>query len=159
MFAMISKQQGRMCMADAPQEWIASLSNASVPCCKCIKKSSPVRNLQHELSLTFQLGRAYQKLLAAVWRASLSLLRTEKAHKLFQHQLFGPHPKPPFWAPRKKLMCLISWERTPKKTHTNFSGGFGGSKTGSQTGHFRSQKVKFIVFFPALILTEGSRFP
>ena len=39
----------------------------------------------------------------------------------------------------KKFMCLISWERTQKGTH--LSGGFWGSKTGSQTGHFRPQKV------------------
>ena len=28
---------------------------------------------------------------------------TEKAHKLFQHKLFGPHPKHPILAPEKKV--------------------------------------------------------
>ena len=47
-----------------------------------------------------------------------------------------------------KNMCLISWERAQKFkwTHLNFSGGFPGPKTGSQTAHFRPQKVQFTIF-------------
>ena len=50
----------------------------------------------------------------------------EKAHALFQHELFGPHPKSPFAPPppaKQKLMCLISWERTQKSDpHKHFRG-------------------------------------
>ena len=34
----------------------------------------------------------------------------EEAHKLFEHQLLGSHPKPLVLDPQKKeFMCLISW--------------------------------------------------
>ena len=58
----------------------------------------------------------------------------QKAHKRFKHKLFAPHLKPPVLGlPRKKLMCLISWERARQRyLHELFRGDWG-QKTGSQT--------------------------
>ena len=43
---------------------------------------------------------------------ALLFCRGAKKHiKLLQHKLFGPHPKHSILGPRKKFMCLISWER------------------------------------------------
>ena len=76
-----------------------------------------------------------------------SLRGTEKAHKLFQHELFGPHPKPPVWAPRKKFMCLISWERTTKgDPHKLFRREFGGQKRGPKRTVFGHKKFSLSFF-------------
>ena len=75
-----------------------------------------------------------------------SSIRDGKTHKLFQHKLFGPHPKAPFWAPRKKLMCLMSLERTQKGTHINFFGGIWGVKTGPQRAIFGHKEFSFLLF-------------
>ena len=75
---------------------------------------------------------------------SQHLQGTEKAHKFFQHKLFGPHPKPPALGPQKKVYVPhFSWERTQKKRYINIDifGGFWASKTGSQTGHFGPQNI------------------
>ena len=53
----------------------------------------------------------------------------EKAHNFFQ-QTFWPPPQTPILGPQKKLMCLISWQRTQKRTHINFFGGILGVKNG-----------------------------
>ena len=49
----------------------------------------------------------------------------------------GPHERrdqnAPFWAPRKKLTCLVSWERMQKGTHINFFGWILGVKSFSAT--------------------------
>ena len=85
---------------------------------------------------------------------SWSNLSWEKAHKLFLHKLFGPHPKPPFWAPTKKLMCLISWERTPKRApaapHKLCRGDSGGQNRGPKRAIFSHKKFSLLFFFPAL---------
>ena len=82
----------------------------------------------------------------------------KKAHKLFQHKLFGPHPKPRFWAPRRKSLCAsISWERTQKRhRNINFFAGILGSKTGFQTGHFGPQRVHCLLFFLPLPMLHPS---
>ena len=69
--------------------------------------------------------------------------RGRKKHiNSFNINFLAPTQNPPFWAPRKKFMCLISWERTQKRhININFFGAIWGSKRGSQTGHFRPQKV------------------
>ena len=54
----------------------------------------------------------------------------------------APTQTPLILGPKTKFICLVSWERTQKRDpHKLFWGDFGGSKTGSQTGHFRPQKV------------------
>ena len=81
---------------------------------------------------------------------------TEKAHTLFQHKLFGPHPKHPIWAPRKELMCLISWARTQKgDPHKLFWGNLRGQKGGPKQPIFGH--IKFSFFFSALRLPR--KFP
>ena len=52
----------------------------------------------------------------------------------FKINFLGPTQNTPFWAPRKKFMCLISWERTQKGTHRNFFGGIFGVKKGVPNG-------------------------
>ena len=77
---------------------------------------------------------------------------TEKAHKLFEHQLFDPHPKHPiFDHQKKKFMCLISWERTQKRNkNINFLGEIWGQK-GAPNGPFLATKcLVYCFFFPAL---------
>ena len=38
---------------------------------------------------------------------------------VFNINFLAPPPQsPPYWAPRKKFMCLILWERTQKKGPT-----------------------------------------
>ena len=75
---------------------------------------------------------------------SLRQSGTEKAHKCFQHKLFGPPTQnTPFWAPRKKFMCLISWERTQKRIHINFWGGIFRVEKGEPFGH---KKFSLLVF-------------
>ena len=71
----------------------------------------------------------------------------EKAHKLFQHKLFGPHPKPPILCPQKKFMCLISWERTQKRDpHKFFRGDFWGRKRGPKRVIFGHKKFSLLFF-------------
>ena len=63
--------------------------------------------------------------------------RGRKTHKLFQHKLFGPHPKPPIWGPQKRkfYLCLIFWERNAKEAHKHklFQGILGVKSGGPQT--------------------------
>ena len=48
-------------------------------------------------------------------------------------------------------MCLIAWKEPKKGTHIIFlSGGFLGSKRGSQTGHLGPQRVYFVFLLLAL---------
>ena len=66
----------------------------------------------------------------------------KKAHKLFQHNFFGPHPKHPCWAPRKKVYVPHFLGKDTKKGPTyKLFGGILGVKKGSQTGHFWPQNV------------------
>ena len=52
------------------------------------------------------------------------MFRGRKKHiNFFNINFSAPTQIPPFWAPRKKFMCLISWERTQ-----NFRGQKGGPK-------------------------------
>ena len=79
---------------------------------------------------------------------SVSPLGTEKTHKLFQHKLFGPHPRSPFWAPRNKFMYLISWEGTQKRhININFFGGSFGVKKGVPNGPSSATKSLVDCFF------------
>ena len=72
---------------------------------------------------------------------------TEKAHKLFQHKLFGPHPKPPNLGPQKKFMCLISWERTQKgDPHKLFRAEFWGQKGCPKRAIFGHKKFSLLFF-------------
>ena len=65
--------------------------------------------------------------------------RGPKNHiNFFNINFWAPTQNTPFWAPRKKFMCLISWERTQKGTPRNF-------------GPFSATKSLVYCFFPALI--------
>ena len=80
----------------------------------------------------------------------LAPLGTEKAYKLFNINFWPPTQNPPSWAPRKKLMCLISWERTPKRDpHKLFRGDFW-VKKGVPKGPLSATKslVYFLLFLP-----------
>ena len=85
---------------------------------------------------------------------------TGKAHKLFQHKLFAPPPKPLFWAPRKKFMCLISWERTQKRgpTETFFwvGGGedFWAKKEVPNVPFSATKSLVYYVFLPLFFHTK-----
>ena len=80
----------------------------------------------------------------------------EKAHKRFQHKLLVPHPQhAQIWAPRKKFMCLISWERRKKGTHINFFRGILGFKNGGPKQAIFGHKKFSLLFFPALIYHWG----
>ena len=69
------------------------------------------------------------------------------AQKLFQHKRFGPHPRPPLRPPpqQKKLMCLISWERTQKVIHITFSRGISGVQMSRDPGRgFPRYQLRFL---------------
>ena len=73
----------------------------------------------------------------------------EKAHKLFPHQLLAPTQNTRFGAPRKKLMCLISWERTQKReSHKLFRGDFGDKKGGPKRATCGHKTFSFLVSCP-----------
>ena len=86
---------------------------------------------------------------------SFPLLGARKKHiNSFQYKLFGPHSKPPIWAPRKKLMCLISWERTQKRDpHKLYWGDLGGQIQGPKPAIFGHKNFS-LLFFPALICED-----
>ena len=54
---------------------------------------------------------------------------------------------PPFWSPRKIIMCLISWERTQKRDpHKLFRGHVGGQKWGPKRAIFGHGKFSLLFF-------------
>ena len=56
--------------------------------------------------------------------------------------LLPPLPEAPFWASRKRLMRLISWERPQKGTHVNiFGGDFGILGAFSQEGKKQEERI------------------
>ena len=76
--------------------------------------------------------------------------RDRKAHKLFQHELFGPRPKHPYFGRPEKVYVPHFLGKNAKKGPTRtFSDGFWGSKTESQTGHFEHKNFS-LLFFSAL---------
>ena len=91
-----------------------------------------------------------------VWETSGEPLdcsyRGPKKHKnFFNINFVAPTQNTPFWAPRKKLMCFISWERTQKRDpHKLFRGDFG-FKKGVPNGPCSATKSLVYCFFPALI--------
>ena len=72
--------------------------------------------------------------------------RGQKKHmNFFNINFLARTQNAPFWTPRKKFMCLISWEATPERDpHKLFRGHFGGPKRGI------FGRKKFSLFFPAL---------
>ena len=83
----------------------------------------------------------------------------KKTHKLFQHKLFVLHPKHPILGPQKKVDVPHFLGKDAKRGPTQtFSGGFGGSKRGSQTGHFGHKKFS-LLFFLALKESLSKRVP
>ena len=75
----------------------------------------------------------------------------KKHINFFNINFLAPTQNTRFWPPRKKLMCLISWERTQKGTHINFFGGDFGVKKGVPNRPFSATKSLVYRFFPALI--------
>ena len=70
-------------------------------------------------------------------------------HKLFQHKLFGPHPKPPMLDPQKKVYVPHFLGRTQKR-HINM-GDLGGPQRGPQRailGHTLTIFRLFLSCFP-----------
>ena len=54
---------------------------------------------------------------------------------------------PPILGPRKKFMCLISWERTQKRDpHRVFRGDFGGQKRGPKRAIFGHKSLVYCFF-------------
>ena len=83
-----------------------------------------------------------------------------KAHKLFQHKRFGPHPKHPILPPPppKKNLCASFPKKGRKKgAHLNFFGGNFGVKKGVPNRPFSAAKSSVYCFFPALIFESFSR--
>ena len=72
----------------------------------------------------------------------------------------APTQNTPLSAPRKKLLCLISWEKDAKKGPTQtFSKGILGPKNGAPNGPLLATKSWVYCFFPALtqVLSSGRR--
>ena len=87
-----------------------------------------------------------------LWTDTLRFVKGRKKHiNFFNINFLHPTRNPPFWAPRKKFMCLISWERTQRGTHINFFGGILGVKNGVPNEPFSARKSLVYCFFPALI--------
>ena len=59
----------------------------------------------------------------------------------FNINFLAPTQNTQFFGAQKRVYVPRFWERTQKGTHINFLGGIFGSKRGSQTGHFRPDKV------------------
>ena len=79
------------------------------------------------------------------------------AHRLFQHKLFGPHPKKPILGSQKKVHVphFLGKERK-KGTHLNFFGGIFGVKTGVPNGPFSA--TKSLVYCFSLVPRVCSQF-
>ena len=72
-------------------------------------------------------------------------------HKLFQHKLFGPHPKPPIVGPQKKNYVPHLLGKNVKKGPHKLFEGILGVKNRVPSGPFSATKCLVYVFFPALI--------
>ena len=83
-----------------------------------------------------------------------------KAHQLFQHKLFGPHPKHPSLGPQEKVYGPHFLERTQKGTNINFFTRILGVKKGAPNGPFSATKslVYFLFLSLFLSLPKISRF-
>ena len=65
----------------------------------------------------------------------------------FNINFLPPTQNPEFWAPEKKVMCLISWERTQKRDpHKLFRGGFWGQNGGPKPAIFSHKKFSLLFF-------------
>ena len=83
-------------------------------------------------------------------KKKLRTLRGQKKHiNIFNVNFLAPTQNTRFLPPEKSP-CASFPGKGPKRDPHKLSGGMFGSKR-SQTGHFRPQKVSFIVFFGALI--------
>ena len=71
----------------------------------------------------------------------------KKAHKPFQHKLFGSHPNPPILGPQQKSLCASFPGKSRKKRdpHQLFRGDFWGQKRGPKQAIFGHKK--FVLFF------------
>ena len=70
---------------------------------------------------------------------------TEKAHKFFQHKLFGPHPKHPNLGPQKKVYVPHFLGKDAKRdSHNLFRGDFGGQKQGPKRAIFGHKKFSLL---------------
>ena len=77
-------------------------------------------------------------------------LRDRKKHiNFFNRNFLAPTQNPPFWAPRKKFMCLISWERMQKRDpHKLFRGDFWGQKRGPKRAISATKSLVYCLFLP-----------
>ena len=97
-------------------------------CPKTLKKHSgghfPARAPEHSCKWRLGLQRCTTKSphtsLQTGWanKSPSSRLRTEKAHKLFQHKLLPPTQNTPFWTPRKKVYVPHFLGKNAKKGPT-----------------------------------------
>ena len=72
----------------------------------------------------------------------------KKNINFFNINFLAPTRNTPFWVPRKKFMCLISWERTHKRDpHKLFGGDFWGQKGGPKRAIFGHKKSSLLFFF------------
>ena len=81
-----------------------------------------------------------------------------KGHKLFQHKIFGPHPKHPILGPEKKFTCLVSWDKSAKEAHKHkLFREILGVKSGVPNGPFSATKsLVYCFLFLPLILQFGA---
>ena len=75
-------------------------------------------------------------------------VKGRKKHiNFFNINFLAPTQNLPFWAPRKKFMCLISWQRTQKRDpHKLFRGDLGGQKRGPKQAIFGHKKFCLLLF-------------
>ena len=86
------------------------------------------------------------------------LLRDQKAHKLFQHELFGPHPKAPDFGPPEKSYVPHFLGKNAKEAHKkkHFRGILGGQKRGPKQAVLGHKKFSLVFLFcPWLWMNPG----
>ena len=113
----------------------SSVKNKAPP---SLKQSGDENTDKHKQLLGIVLGMGGVKFIYV-----LPFSKGQKKHiNFFKINSLAPTQDRPILGPRKKFMCLISWERTQKRhININFLGAFWGSKTGSPDGPFGPQKV------------------
>ena len=89
-------------------------------------------------------------------RFNLSRGQTEKAHQLFQHKLFAPHPKHPFLGPQKRVYVPHFLGKDAKKGPTlhSFRGIFGSKKGVPNRPFSATTSLVYSFFLPLLRLPD-----
>ena len=83
----------------------------------------------------------------------------DERHKLFQHELLAPHPKPHLESQNKVCTPHFLGKCVPTRTHVNYSGGILVSQNGVPNGPFWATKCLVYCFSPARSLFHSVGFP